>query len=193
MKDNLEFLPVVSADETTHKTIATSVYHLDIGFYGLLFDDIDTAIENIMKALIEPGSDLGCGLVAYNNNVPVGYVSFFPFNQKTTKNLATIKSIIDFKLPENKQRFNESATFLHKLAPITEQGFYLNKILVFTEFQGFSFGRQIFNRYLHESSLFDLKPIFHVKRDNHMAIEFYKRQGFDVLLSGYEYVICTKT
>jgi ribosomal protein S18 acetylase RimI-like enzyme len=190
--ESLRFLPVADAELATKYAVASGVFELDQGFYGQLFSDKDIALRNIVKALSEPGGDLGCGLVAYNSDDAVGYLSFFPVVQKTTRNLATLKSILDLTTPDSRQKLKLSTAFQQQLAPLISPGFYLNKILIFPGSQGASFGYRLFNYYLQESEKLHLAPVFHVKRDNQSAIKFYERQGFEVQESEHEYVLCKK-
>jgi GNAT superfamily N-acetyltransferase len=190
--DSLRFLPVAGAELATKYAIASGVFELDQGFYGQLFSDKDLALRNIVKALSEPGGDLGCGFVAYNSNDAVGYLSFFPVVQKTTRNLATLKSILDLTTSDSRQKLKLSTAFQQQLAPLISPSFYLNKILILNGFKGGSFGYQLFNYYLQESRKLHLAPVFHVKKDNDSAIKFYERQGFEVQESDHEYVLCKK-
>ena len=130
--------------------------------------------------------------MAYNSDDAVGYLSFFPVVQKTTRNLATLKSILDLTTPDSRQKLKLSTAFQQQLAPLISPGFYLNKILIFPGSQGASFGYRLFNYYLQESEKLHLAPVFHVKRDNQSAIKFYERQGFEVQESEHEYVLCKK-
>lgn len=192
MIDSLRFLSVADADIATKYAVASEVFELDHGFYGQLFSDKDTALTNLVTALGEPGGDLGCGFVAYNNKDAVGYLSCFPVVQKTTRNLATLKSILDLTTPDSRKKLKLTSEFQQQLAPFTSPAFYLNKILTLSGSQGASFGYQLFNYYLQESEKSHMEPVFHVKKDNYIAIKFYERQGFEVQESDHEYVICKK-
>ncbi len=192
MTESLRFLPVADAELATKYAIASGVFELDQEFYGQLFSDKDIVLRNIVNSLSETGGDLGCGLVAYNSHDAVGYLSFFPVVEKTTRNLATLKSILDLTTTESRQKLKLTTAFQQQLAPLKSHGFYLNKILIFRGSQGASFGYRLFSYYLQESEKQHLAPVFHVKKDNLSAIKFYERQGFEVQDSEHEYVLCKK-
>lgn len=190
MTNLVHFLSVKDAEEAIKYAIASDVFDLDQGFYGVLFPDRKIALSNIVKMLDECGSDLGCGVVAYNNDIPVGFLSYFPVEQKITRNLAGLKSCLDLSSSDNRRKLKLVSAFQHQLAPIESSGCYLNKIIVFSGSQGLSFGFQLFQYFLQEAKTLKLPAVFHVKRDNYKAINFYQRQGFEVENSEYEYVLC---
>jgi GNAT superfamily N-acetyltransferase len=188
--NNLGFVPVGSVDSETKRDIAAGIYALDAGFYGLLFTDKEQAINKIAQSLDEPGGDLGCGFVACDDKRKVGYLSYFPMAQKTTRNLATLKALLDFSLPQTRTVFKQASTFQQQLSPVTIDCLYLNKIMVFNGFKGKSYGSLLLNGYLADAKKLGLTPMFHVHRDNQSAISFYKKQGFEVENSGFEYLLC---
>ncbi len=190
MTVDLKFQPISTVDANIKIMISKSIYSMDEGFYKLIFSDHLEAISRIALSLDEVGGDLGCGFVAFDNNIPIGYLGYFPFSQKTTRNLVTLRALLDFGLPSIREHLKKIMSFQSSLAPVEYEGLYLNKLLVFDDFQGKSYGINMFNAYINHAKQQNLQPFFHVRSDNKKAISFYKKAGFTVEDSKFEYLLC---
>lgn len=186
------YFPVYRFEDDTLERIARYVYKLDIEFYSILSTNLEIAIAKIIRSLKDPGSDLGAGYAVLENSTPVGYLSYFPLHQKMTRNLASLKAMLDLSDPISIKIAKNTKQFHNLLAPIQAHCHYLNKIVIFDEYAGKSFGKMAFEKYLMESDSVNLAPMFHVRSDNEGAMRFYSKFGFSVESSEFRYLLCKK-
>jgi len=179
--------------DLVNKKISQAVQNMDKDFYNNISNDQELIHQIINKLLADINSDLGDIRIYKEESCLVGFLIHFSVNELFKKKLYSLKQITEFiKLhdPLNLEHFkSESKKFALSMSPINiDNGFYLNKIYIEEKYRGTDKAQYLLDHFIEAAHLNNLVPCLHVHKDNFRAIRFYKKYGFSITHSNYDYL-----